>query len=485
MSPRRQEQTPEADPDREAGELPAGRVARTARVGGLVAGQGLRWAGMRTANRVRSPERAAAAQGQRTSALVDQLVDQLGQMRGAAMKVGQMLSLVEFDGVPEAERDRLQTRLAALRDDVPPVRFDRLEKLIREELGGPLHDVFSEFDEQAFAAASVGQVHRAITRDGDEVVVKVQYPGVAESVETDLRNAAVLLPLVRRLAPGVDSRSLLAELRDRIGEELDYDLEAQNQRRVERLTRGHPFVRVPRVRTDLSSRRVLVSEYVAGEGFETVRRAAEADRDRYGEIVLRFFFARAYRDRIALGDPHPGNYLLCPDGRVCFLDFGLIRDLDAARVVSEQAIARAARDRDAPAMKAALIAGGYLPAARADVVDAETALRLMRTAIKWYSAPGWRRFSPHGAGRPPRPDAPDPARRAAIKDQVDQFTLPPDAVLLRRMHGIVAVVLQQLHAGGDWGAIAAEYLHGAPPASPLGEAEAAFLNARAEGVSPR
>jgi predicted unusual protein kinase regulating ubiquinone biosynthesis (AarF/ABC1/UbiB family) len=137
MSPRRQEQTPEADPDREAGELPAGRVARTARVGGLVAGQGLRWAGMRTANRVRSPERAAAAQGQRTSALVDQLVDQLGQMRGAAMKVGQMLSLVEFDGVPEAERDRLQTRLAALRDDVPPVRFDRLEKLIREELGGP------------------------------------------------------------------------------------------------------------------------------------------------------------------------------------------------------------------------------------------------------------------------------------------------------------------------------------------------------------
>jgi hypothetical protein len=154
-------------------------------------------------------------------------------------------------------------------------------------------------------------------------------------------------------------------------------------------------------------------------------------------------------------------------------------------VVSEQAIARAARDRDAPAMKAALIAGGYLPAARADVVDAETALRLMRTAIKWYAAPGWRRFSPHGAGRPPRPDAPDPARRAAIKDQVDQFTLPPDAVLLRRMHGIVAVVLQQLHAGGDWGAIAAEYLHGAPPASPLGEAEAAFLNARAEGVSPR
>src|ERR1700744_5864032 len=116
----------EKPPD--AGKLPTGRVARTARVGGLGTGQGLRWAGMRTANRVRSPEGVAAAQSQRTAALVDQLVDQLGQMRGAAMKVGQMLSMVEFDGVPEDERERLQGRLAALRDDVPPVNFSALEK---------------------------------------------------------------------------------------------------------------------------------------------------------------------------------------------------------------------------------------------------------------------------------------------------------------------------------------------------------------------
>src|SRR5580658_10871609 len=112
----------------EAGKLPTGRVSRTARVGGLVGGQGLRWAGMRTANRVRTPERAAAAQSERTAALVRQLVDQLGQMRGAAMKVGQMISMVELDGLPEDERDELQARLAALRDDVPPVPFGDLEK---------------------------------------------------------------------------------------------------------------------------------------------------------------------------------------------------------------------------------------------------------------------------------------------------------------------------------------------------------------------
>src|SRR6202012_5114127 len=139
------------DPPPAAGKLPTGRIAGTARVGGLVTGQGARWAGMRTANRIRSPERAAAAQNERTAALVNQLVEQLGQMRGAAMKVGQVLSMVEFDGLPDEERDALQAKLAELRDDVPPIPFAKLERLLRQEFGGPLSRVFSEFDHQAFA----------------------------------------------------------------------------------------------------------------------------------------------------------------------------------------------------------------------------------------------------------------------------------------------------------------------------------------------
>jgi predicted unusual protein kinase regulating ubiquinone biosynthesis (AarF/ABC1/UbiB family) len=469
------------DPPLEAGKLPTGRLARTARVGGLVTGQGLRWAGMRTANRVRTPERAAAAQSERTAALVSQLVDQLGQMRGAAMKVGQMISMVEFDGVAEEQQDELQRKLAALRDDVPPVPFADLERLMRQEFGGPLRRVFSDFDERAFAAASIGQVHRATTVDGDEVVVKIQYPGVAEAVETDLRNATLLLPLVKRLAPGLDAKALAAELRERIGEELDYELEAQNQRRIERLLRGHPFVTVPRVYTDLSTRRVLVSEYVEGERFESVRRADEAQRDLYGEIVFRFYFGLLYRDQIALGDPHPGNYLLRPDGRVCFLDFGLVRDVDAARVADEREIALAVRDKDAELLKQALIAGGYLPAGRADAVDADFALTLMRMAIKWYAVPGERRFSPDGAPRGPGRERPDSEERAAMKLQVNQLTLPPEAILIRRMHGIVAIVLEQLRAGADWGAIAAEYLHAAAPATELGQAEADYFARRGRG----
>jgi predicted unusual protein kinase regulating ubiquinone biosynthesis (AarF/ABC1/UbiB family) len=476
----------------EAKRLPTSRLARTARVGGLVTGQGVRWAGMRAANRVRTPERAAAAEQDRTAALLNELVDQLGRMRGAAMKVGQMISMVDLDGLDAEQQDELQRKLATLRDGVPPVPFSRLEKLLRQELGAPLATVFADFDERAFAAASIGQVHRATTIDGDEVVVKVQYPGVAEAVDTDLRNAMLLVPLVKRLAPGLDARAMAAEMRERIAEELDYELEAQNQRRIQRLMRDHPFISVPRVYTELSTRRVLVSEYIDGEGFETVRRADEAQRDRYGEIVFRFFFGLLYRDAIALGDPHPGNYLLRPDGSVGFLDFGLLRDVDPTHVAAEAAIASAVRDRDAAGLKAALIAGGYLPRDRADVVEAELALRLMRHATKWYAVPGERRFS---AGREPRDrdrpasDQPDPGRRddleagseerAAVKTQVNQFTVPPASILIRRMHVMVAVVLQNLRAGADWGAIAAEYLHRAPPATALGQAEADFFARRA------
>ena len=466
------------DPSPEAKKLPRGRVARTARVGGLVTGQGARWAGMRAANALRTPERAAAAERERTAGLVNELVEQLSRMRGAAMKVGQMISMVDFDGLPDDQQDELQRRLATLRDGIPPVPFSRLEKLLRKDLGAPLGTVFSHFDERALAAASIGQVHRATTVDGDEVVVKVQYPGVAEAVETDLRNAMLLVPLVKRLAPGLEAKALAAEMRERISEELDYELEAQNQRRIERLMRGHPFIRVPRVLTHLSARRVLVSEYVAGERFESVRRADEATRDRYGEIVFRFFFGLLYRDRIALGDPHPGNYLLTPDGRVCFLDFGLVRDVDSGRVSAEAEIARAVRDEDAGALKRALVAGGYLPDVRADSVDARFALRLLRHATRWYAVPGERRFSAERRRSDRERERPDDEQRAAIKTQVNQFTVPPEAILIRRMHGVVAIVLHNLRAGADWGAIAAEYLHAGPPATPLGQAEAEFVSGR-------
>src|SRR3954470_22680471 len=285
---------------------PRNRVARSAKVGGLVAGQSARWAGTRAANRLRSSEDADAATGERAAATARELVKQLGQLRGAAMKVGQVLSTVDFAAIPESEREEFKTTLAALRDDVPPLPFKAIEKLLREELEMPLQEAFSEFEEEAFAAASIGQVHRAVTTDGRHVAVKVQYPGIAEAVDTDLRNLNLLLPIVKRLAPGMDVRALAAELRERISEELDYEIEAQNHRAVARAWRGHPFIHVPPVDTRLSSRRLLVTELLEGRRFEQVKVLDAATRDRFGEIVFRFFFGTLLHLRRVSGDPHPG-----------------------------------------------------------------------------------------------------------------------------------------------------------------------------------
>ena len=217
-----------------------------------------------------------------------------------------------------------------------------------------------------------------------------------------------------------------------------------------------------------------------------MREFGEAERDRYGEIVFRFYFGLLYRDRMALGDPHPGNYLLRGDGRVAFLDYGLLRDVDSARLNAERTIARAVRDKDAPALKSALIEGGYLPAERADVVDPELALRMMRHATRWWTVPGHQqRFGSEDRRRGRNRERPDEQRNSDVREQLNQFTLPAETVLIRRMHGIVAVVLWQLRAGADWGAIAAEYLHGAPPATAIGDAEASFFGHEADPVPQR
>src|SRR5215217_712304 len=456
---------------------PRNRVARSAKVGGLVAGQSARWAGTRAANRLRSPEDADAATGERAAALARELVKQLGQLRGAAMKVGQVLSTVDFTAIPESEREEFKTTLAALRDDVPPLPFKKVRKLLEGELGGRVSDHFESFEEEAFAAASIGQVHRAVTLDGDAVAVKIQYPGVAEAVESDLRNLSLLLPLVKRLAPGLDVRALYGELRERIAEELDYELEAQNHRAVERAFRGHPSVHVPKVHTDLSSRRVLVTDLLSGRRFEEVKALDDAERDRFGEIVFRFYFSLLSRLRRVSGDPHPGNYLLLDDGRVGFLDFGLMRTLDPEQLEGERALARAVVAHDAPAVHAILAELGYLP----DPADfePEALLEWLVAAGEWYLQPGERRIDPQYVAELIDSTS---SPRAPWFEQLRRLTMPPQALLVRRMEGLVFSTLGELRAGADWHGLGAEFFADAPPSTPLGEADREYWNTR--GVAP-
>src|SRR5918996_4700845 len=244
--------------------IPTSRLARTAKVSSLAAGQAARHLGTRAANVARNEEGRQNALERRNLEAAEQIVAALGTMKGAAMKLGQVMSFLDVGLVPEEHREEFQRKLGQLRDAAPKVRFADMRKVIEQELDDPLDEAFAEFDEDPIAAASIGQVYRARLHDGREVAVKVQYPGVAQAVRADMQNLGMILRLMKRIAPGLDVKDTAEEIRSRIGDELDYELEATNQRALARIFRGHPFIHVPEVITRLSRERVVVTEFVHG-----------------------------------------------------------------------------------------------------------------------------------------------------------------------------------------------------------------------------
>ena len=371
--------------------------------------------------------------------------------------------------MPEEHREAFQAKLAKLRDAAPRVRFADMRRVMEDDLDGPLRAHFAEFDEAPIAAASIGQVYRARLRDGREVAVKVQYPGVAQAVRADLQNLGMILRILRTIAPGLDVRSTAAEVRERVTEELDYELEAQNQRTLARLYRGHPFIRVPEVLTELSRERVLVTEFVRGTGFEALRERDQACRDRVGEIVFRFYFGCMYRHGRFSGDPHPGNFLLEDGGTVAFLDFGLFKTMPRELLEVELAVARAGHEGDAERVHRLLAEGGVLPDPErfspGDVLD-----QLMATS-RWYLRDAPVRLRPETATRVIL-ELSDP--RSRHFDSTRRETLPADHIFGRRVELLTLAVLAQLRVHGNFHRIAREWMYGAPPVTELGRREAAF-----------
>ena len=204
--------------------------------------------------------------------------------------------------------------------------------VVAEELGAPPERAFARWDPQPIAAASIGQVHRAVTLDGRAVAVKVQYPGIAETMAADLRNVALLRRILRITAPAQDVDALLNELRDRVLEELDYRREAASQQRFAAYYRDHPTIHVPSVVTELSTRRVLTTELSDGARFAELASWPQRERDLAAETIYRFVFRSLYEIGAFNGDPHPGNYLFRRGGRVTFLDFGLVKHFTAAEL---------------------------------------------------------------------------------------------------------------------------------------------------------
>ncbi|MFL5909549.1 MAG: ABC1 kinase family protein, partial [Gaiellaceae bacterium] len=346
-------------PKRDEKPIPTGRVRRTAKVGRLAGEQIARSAATKAANVTRTPEGRRLAVERRQIQAAEQIVNVLGTMKGAAMKVGQVASFIDVAGMPPEAQDLFQAKLAELRDAAPQVSFKDMRKVIERDLEQPLGEAFAEFEEDAVAAASIGQVYRARLHDGRRVAVKVQYPGVAQAVRADLQNLGLLLRAARTMAPGLDAKALGTEIRDRVTEELDYEHEAQSQRAMARAWRGHPFVVVPDVVTSLSREHVLVTEWVDGTGFEDVKRLPREEQDRFGEIVFRFFIGSLWRTGFFSGDPHPGNYLLLEYGRVAFLDFGMTKKLSFEHLSVEREFVRAALEGDADEFYERVLEAGY------------------------------------------------------------------------------------------------------------------------------
>jgi predicted unusual protein kinase regulating ubiquinone biosynthesis (AarF/ABC1/UbiB family) len=471
--------------------IPTGRVSRTARIGGLAAGQAIRQAGTHAANVTRSPQGRTAALERRHIEAAEQIVTALGTMKGAAMKIGQVLSFMDVGLVPPEYREEFQRKLAALRDSAPVVTFKEMRRVIESELDERLADVFDEFDEDPLAAASIGQVYRARLTDGRQVAVKVQYPGVDAAVRADLQNIGMILRLAKRIAPGIDPKAVGAEIRGRIEEELDYELEAQNQRTLARIFRGHPFIVVPGVVTSLSRQRVMVSEYVEGIGFEEAKLLPQDERDRLAEILFRFYFGCLYRHGQFSGDPHPGNSMLLrePDDtragqsgeaggraagrrmRVAFFDFGLFKRMPPEAVALEIEIARAIIEGDKETIMARGTEVGFFRDPKR--FDADRVLEHFRAASWWYTVDHDVELTPDVATQV-LIDMSDP--RSEYFGQLRHESAPPDHLFGRRMEVLTLAVMAQLHARGNFHRIAREWFYGDPPATELGRQEAEFYS---------
>ena len=347
-------------------ELPRTSSRRVARLAGLPLGIAGRAAG--------SLGRRALGRGggDLGEELLDQAADQvfavLGELKGGAMKVGQALSVFEA-GMPDKYAEPFREALTKLQAEAPPMPPEQVEKVLDAQLGLRWRDRFADFDGTATAAASIGQVHRAVWADGREVAVKVQYPGADQALRSDLRQLRRLAPLLRPLNPGTDVKAVIDELYESCVAELDYRSEADTQRVFSAAYRDDPQFRVPAVLA--SAPKVLVTEWA--EGRTLGRIAAEGtreERNRTGELLAEFQFSSPTRARMMHGDPHPGNFLLAGDGRLVVLDFGASLPLPDGFPPILTSMMRLALAEEAESLLALMDRAGYVGRGGMDPADA-------------------------------------------------------------------------------------------------------------------
>ncbi|WP_029899733.1 ABC1 kinase family protein [Nocardia brasiliensis] len=452
-----------------AKQVPTSRLARGTKLGAVAASSVIRTQRARLSMRGRSEAVRAKMAEESMIRTTEQVVMVLGTMKGVAMKLGQMMSVLDLDLVPEDHRERFQKRLAVLRNAAPSVSFESMRQVIEDDFGQPLDAIFAEFEAEPIAAASIGQVYRARLRDGRQVAVKVQYPGIDAAVRADLKNLAMFRRVLQSAMPWV-TPAVLDELRLNMESELDYQAEANTQLQIAELYAGHPFIVVPRSMPELSTTRVLVSEYVAGKGFEEIRQLPDAERDRIGEIIYRFYVGSLFTFNEFCGDPHPGNVLLAADGRVGFLDFGLFNRMDADHVQFELTCLRAAAEDRAEDLRQLMIERGVIDSP--DEIGAEECLEYVLAASEWCLIDEDLTITPElASGAFLLAVDPRASEFAGMKQQ----NLPPEHLFSRRADFLTFGMLGQLGCTANWHRISREWLYNEPPVTELGQAHHVWL----------
>ncbi len=415
--------------------LPEGRLSRFARLAatGVRTGAGL----VLDRDGSNTAKRAAEA---------------LGTLRGLAAKIGQMASYV--DGVvPEEHRQAYETALSTLRAQAPTSSRASIHAAVREELGAPVGELFAEWDDVPLASASIGQVHRARLHDGREVAVKVQHPGIRRAVESDLASASVLETLAslgvgRRFETG----EVLAVIKARFREELDYELEADRIGKFAAVHAGDPTIRIPALVASRSGKGVLTTELVRGLTFEEACAASEDERRAWAETLWRFVFKGNLLGGHFNADPHPGNYIFHEDGNVTFLDFGCVQAIEPVRQRAVRALHRAAVRREEATFRGCVRA---VIGSRPGGLEEKAIDYTRRCFIPLFD-------SPHRITRPYAASLMDEMKSLALDartaDAGEFFTMPPDMVFINRLQFGFYSVLARLDVAVDYSAVEEAFL---------------------------
>jgi len=398
-----------------------------------------------------------------------EMLDELGP---TFVKFGQLLSTR-----PDIVPPDIITELRALQDDVKPFPFSEVQRVIAEELELPLEKLFLEFEEQPMAAASIGQVHRAVMHDGREVAVKIQYPGAAEAIRADLANHEMVTKFLGFVssASGAtmpDLRTATREIVARIAEEIDYRHEAANITAFSELYRGHPFILIPDVVAEASGDRVLTMTYLDGLDWAAAQGADQDLKNTWAEVISRFLWGSIRHANLFHADPHPGNYRFGPDGRVGFVDFGCVKVLSERQRRGLVGMARATVDGRKHELRDLMVESGFLASDSAMTVD---------QAYEWWAGTLHEMVAP----QPFAYTRDDPIR--AIRGFIDlraadhparQMLLPEESAFFPRLYVGMYTLFATLQATLPARSIYDDLDGIAGPGTPLGEQHHAWVRRR-------